>query len=334
MPTMDWNIYGHEWAVKMLKQHISRDSVRHAYLFSGPPGIGRKKLALRFAQALNCSNPPEKGVPCRDCRICRQTELMQQTDLSVIEAENEGGTLKVEQIRNLQHTLSLSPYESHYRIAILHRFEEANSNAQNALLKTLEEAPQKVILLLTADSVENLLPTIVSRCEILRLRPMKLNDLSQVLQTKFNLGAEEARKLSHFSGGKIEVALRMHNDPAYLEERREQIEELVFLLKSNRRERFNFADRFRQQDSKEKVRQILQTWLLFWRDILLTCAGSDVPLVNLDWTEAIHNYAEVYDFETARKCVADLENALFKIDTTNTNQRLLMEVLMLDWPLP
>ena len=123
MPTMDWNIHGHDWAVKMLQQNISRDSVRHAYLFSGPPGIGRKKLALRFAQALNCSSPPEKGVPCGECRICRQTEMMQQTDLSVIEAENEGGTLKVEQIRNLQHTLSLSPYESRYRIAILHRLK-------------------------------------------------------------------------------------------------------------------------------------------------------------------------------------------------------------------
>ena len=191
-----------------------------------------------------------------------------------------------------------------------------------------------MILLLTADSAENLLPTIVSRCEILRLRPMKLNDLSQVLQAEYQLEAEEARKLSHLSGGKIEIALRMQNDPAYLEERREQIEELIFLLKSNRRERFHFADRFRQQDSKEKARQILQTWLLFWRDILLTGAGSDVPLVNLDWEEKIRDYAAIYDFETARKCVSDLENAIFKIDTTNTNQRLLMEVLMLDWPLP
>jgi DNA polymerase-3 subunit delta' len=154
------------------------------------------------------------------------------------------------------------------------------------------------------------------------------------LQAEYDLDAAEARKISHLSGGKIETALRLQNDPAYMEERREQIEELIFLLKSNRRERFHFADRFRQQDSKEKARQILQTWLLFWRDILLTSAGSDVPLVNLDWAEKIRDYANIYDFETARRCVSDLENAIFKIDTTNTNQRLLMEVLMLDWPLP
>ena len=197
----NWNLLGHEWAVEMLKQHLSRDSVRHAYLFSGPPGIGRRTLALRFAQALNCPNPVAPGEPCGKCKTCQQIERMQYADLAVIQAEKEGGTLKVEQIRAVRQSLVLKPYQGKYRVALFLRFQEANPNAANALLKTLEEAPAHVILILTADTAEQLLPTVVSRCEVLRLRPLPMDVVETYLKTH---GADEstARLLAHVSGGR------------------------------------------------------------------------------------------------------------------------------------
>jgi DNA polymerase-3 subunit delta' len=168
----NWEMVGQEWAVEMLQQHIRNAQVRHAYLFCGPQGVGRRTLALHFAQALNCPNPVEPGIPCGTCRACSQIATMQQADLHVVQAEIEGGVLKVENIRDLQHDLSLTPFESKYRIALCWRFEEANESTQNALLKNAGRANSRVIILVTAENTEKITATIVSRCGVLRLRPV------------------------------------------------------------------------------------------------------------------------------------------------------------------
>jgi DNA polymerase III gamma/tau subunit len=103
----NWNMLGHEWAVDLLRGHLANGRTRHAYLFTGPDGVGRRTLALRFAQALNCSQPTAAGIPCGECRACTLIERMQHPDLSVVQAEEGTNTLKVDQIRELQRTLSL-----------------------------------------------------------------------------------------------------------------------------------------------------------------------------------------------------------------------------------
>ncbi len=133
---MHWDMLGHEWAVNLLREHVAQGNFRHAYLITGPQGVGRRTLALRFAQALNCPQPLSPGEPCRTCRTCTQIENMQHPDLAIVQAERAGSVLKVDQVRELLPSLSLAPYQANYRVALFLRFEEANQNAANALLKT------------------------------------------------------------------------------------------------------------------------------------------------------------------------------------------------------
>jgi DNA polymerase-3 subunit delta' len=328
----NWNLLGNEWAVEMLKQHLTHDSVRHAYLFSGPPGLGRRTLALRLAQALNCPQPLAPGEPCGTCKTCQQIERMQYADLAVIQAEKEGGTLKVEQIRAIRQSLVLKPYQGHYRVALFLRFQEANANAANALLKTLEEAPSYVVLILTADTPEQLLPTILSRCEVLRLRPLPVERVEEYLQ-EHGADPESARLLAHISGGRPGYALRLMQDKDKLEFRAQRLEDLQKLLQSNRRARFAYAEKLtdRKNEAREGFRETLLLWLSFWRDVLLCRAGAQTPLSNVDCTPGIEALAARLTMAQAHGLVASAEEAIDQLER-NVNPRLLAEVLMLDWP--
>ena len=144
--------------------------------------------------------------------------------------------LKVDQVRDVLWSLNLKPYQSKYRVAVFLRFQEANDNAANALLKTLEESPSYAVLILTADSPEALLPTIVSRCEILRLAPLPLEDVASYLREQ---GVEEgqARLVAHVSGGRPGLALRLVSEPSALVFRDEKLGDLLVFASGHRTRR-------------------------------------------------------------------------------------------------
>jgi DNA polymerase-3 subunit delta' len=324
----NWDLTGHEWAVNMLKKHIVHGTTRHAYLFSGPPGLGRRTLALRFAQALNCPTPLEAGIPCGVCRDCKQIEAMRQADLTIVQSDSAGGILKVDQIREARKTLILKPYMSKYRVALFLRFHEANDNAANALLKTLEEAPSYAVLILTADTPEQLLPTILSRCEVLRLRPLSVEMVQRELERRA-VENSRARLIAHISGGRMGYAIRLIENDSLLEWREERLDDLLKLLPASRVEKFAYADKLARD--KDSMRQTITFWLSYWRDVMLRTAQAETPLVNVDRNVEIEDLAGRMDLSSARTVVGGLENALEKLER-NVNPRLLAEVLLMDLP--
>lgn len=327
---MNWGILGHDWAIQLLHEHLAQGRLKHAYLFTGPPGVGRRTLALRLGQAINCLQPPEPGTPCLTCRTCQQFESMKHPDLLITQAEQVGGVLKVDQIRELQHRLALAPYEARYKIALLLRFEEAHPSASNALLKTLEEPPGRVILLLTAQSTESVLPTITSRCEVIHLRPLPYPQVEAGLQAGWDIPAEKAQLLGHISGGRPGYALRLSRNNDLLEQRQTWLDELQQLLSSNRVERFAYAESI-TKDKNLVLADLLQTWLSYWRDILLLTTGAEVPLANVDRQGEIEQLADRLTMKTSAEVIQAAERTLQLLDK-NVNPRLAMEVFLLDLP--
>ncbi len=326
---MSWDLLGHTWAETLLRKHIANNEARHAYLFTGAPGVGRRSLALAFASALNCTQPPQAGDYCGTCRVCKHTARLQLPDLSIVAPESEGGIIKVAQVRELQHKLSLTSYEAKYRVALLLNFQLANANAQNALLKTLEEAPEKVILLLTADAADSLLPTITSRCEILRLRPVAVETLEAALINRWQLPPQKASLYAHLASGRPGMALQMAADPDLLEKRSAWVEELLRLLPANRRERFNASENLAR--SRDQLRMMLQVWLSFARDLMLTASGSGDKVVNLDHMSEIERIAGGLPAKRSLGMVNTLITSLETLEA-NANLRLLLDNTLLEIP--
>lgn len=328
---MSWNLIGHDWAEKILRQHLKNGDVHHAYLFTGAPGVGRRSLALEFARAVNCANPPIPGDYCGVCSICRHLAAMQQADLHVIASETEGGMIKVDQIRELQRSLILTPYESRYRIALLLNFHRANASAQNALLKTLEEAPPKVILLLTADSAESLLPTISSRCEILRLRPVTIETLTAALKEQSHLPLEKAALYAHIANGRPGIALRLAADPKTDEKRINWIGQLQDVLGYSIQQKLRLSESMNKEKSAEPLGDVLKVWTSFVRDILLMQAGKPAGIVNIDYSDEISTLSKRIDGEVLLRVLKELTRSLELVELS-ANPRLMLDNLFLNLP--
>lgn len=326
---MSWDVVGHTWAVELLRSQIAGERLRHAYLITGPQGVGRRTLALSLARAINCLEPPAPGDFCGICRNCRQISSQAHPDLAVVEAETVGATLKVDQVRSLQHMLALAPYAAAYRVALLLRFEEAHISAANALLKTLEEPSPRVVLILTADSPENVPETILSRCQLLRLRPMSVEALAEDLHRRWQISAAEARLLAHLSGGRPGMALRLHDDSEELARRSAWLDSHREMVYAGRVARFAFAGQ--AAGDRGELRSMLETWATYWRDVLIASSGATSPLTNIDRQEEIQQVAGRIRLEQAHAALRRIEETRDSIDQ-NANLRLAAETLLLALP--
>ncbi len=331
---MQWNILGHETAINFLNNHAKPGKTRHAYLITGPDGVGRETLALAFAKALNCQNPPAEGEFCGKCLACRQIDEQRYPDLLIVRVVEGSKDLKIDQIREMQQTLALAPYQSPFRMVLIPDFQHATIGASNALLKSLEEPPSRALLILTADAKESLLETIASRCEVLRLRPSSITTLESYLRDEIALSPARAKRLAHLAGGRVGTALSFNSDQDLLDAYDEALTDLGDLLNSRLRERLQYVERLQQRKgtSREQFGFLIATWLTFWRDVMIRREGADIPLVNIDQEQRIFETAQLIPSRQIEKILKDHENALVNLDA-NLNPRLVIENLILALPL-
>jgi DNA polymerase-3 subunit delta' len=326
-----WNIVGHEWAVRFLRRGVASGSVSHAYLFTGPSGVGKTTLARALAAALLCQGESEKEPPCSACRACALVASGNHPDLHVVQSERVGARLKIEQVRDLQRQLALTPVEARWRVAILRRFEEATTSAANALLKTLEEPPSYVLIAVLASDADRLLPTIVSRCQQVPLQPLSIAVVRRALVERWSAGAEQAELLAHLSGGRLGWAVRTLDDRAVLQRRVQRLDDLDRMLGASSAQRFRYAERLARDPTA--TQETLDLWIGWWRDVLLCAAETNTPLTNVDRRSTLRDYAHRFEVEGSAAVLEALRSAAERL-RRNANPRLTLEVLMLDLPHP
>ena len=170
------DVKGQDQAVKFLKTAIGKQKLSHAYIFAGPHGCGRLLLARNFAKAVNCENV--EFAPCDSCLACRKIDNNTHPDVKWIGKDERSRQIKIDEIRGLEREIVLKPYEGKYKVFIIVEAELMNIEAANSFLKTLEEPPKNSLLVLIVERPKGLPPTIVSRCQIVRLMPLATNELT------------------------------------------------------------------------------------------------------------------------------------------------------------
>lgn len=326
-----WQIVGHEWAIRSLQRAVLTDTISHAYLFTGAPGVGKTTLARQLAAALLCEHQNVEERPCGECRACHLVTSGNHPDLHIVESEHVGASLKIDQVRELEHTLNLTPVEGRHQVAILRRFEEATTSAANALLKTLEEPSPQVVLVVLAREADLLLPTIVSRCQHVPLRPLPVGLVEETLIQRWGAPVETAELLAHLSSGRLGWAVRTLGDDDALKRRTKRLDDLDELIGASIVKRFKYAEKLARNPIA--TQRTLDLWIGWWRDVLLVASEAETAVTNVDRRKELKTYARRFGVEASAAAVKALRTAADKLGR-NANTRLTLEVLMLDLPRP
>ncbi len=314
----DWGVIGHDWAVRRLASAIASNTLAQSHLITGPPGIGKARLALAMAVAL-------LGT---DARKRKLAETVKHPDLIWLEPEE--GSIKIEAAREWLRALTLAPVESAHRVAVIDQADRLTENAKNALLKTLEEPNPRVVIILTAPSVDAVLPTIASRCQITNLRPAPFAAIRDALLAR-GQSPLHAAELARLARGRPGWALRALADEALLDARRDRRDALLELFAGDSTARFAFAEKLAKRDDDE-IRAMLDEWLLFWRDIGQVAGGaSQDGLRNSDQRARLAEVAGALSVADIRDQMRAVDRAARLLDM-NVNARLVLDDLLLNLP--
>ncbi len=322
---MGWQVIGHDWAVALLRRTLEANRLAHAYLLSGPPHIGKTRLALELARALNCR---AADPPCGQCPSCLKIAKGAHPDVRTVIGEGAGGSIRIEQIRALQREAALAPYEGRHRVFILRRVDLASNEAANSLLKTLEEPPAHVVLALTAVHADGLPPTVVSRCQRLQLRAQACHVIEVALIER-GVSPAQAQLLGRLSGGRVGWALSASQDGTALDERKRELDQLHQLLAADRVDRIEFA----LEGSRDPValQRLIELWTTSWRDLLLICCQDERHIVNADRIDSLRLLAKQTNLSQTWRMLRLLEQTGEQL-AANVNRRLSLEGLLLKLP--
>lgn len=306
-------IIGHHRILNFFKKSVENKRVSHAYLFTGPVRLGKKTVAFDFIKTLTGI---EVGKSVHPDILIVEPEI---TEKNGIKKESK---ISIAQIREVQHRMSLFAYQASYKIAVIDQADRMTIEASNCLLKTLEEPSGDAVLILITSNFQSLLPTIISRCQSVNFLPVARKEIEEKLARLYS--SSNVKKAARLANGRPGLAIEYLNKPEFLKRQNEAIIDLEKLLKSDLSVRYCYAEKI-AKDVLE-TRQVLQYWLLWFRDLLLLSTGCS----NLAYQD-LSRYDGFYSLPKLKNIIQSIRKTDYLLSNPSINARLALEVLMLEF---
>ena len=342
-------IIGHDEIIHALDRAVHEGRVHHAYLLCGPPRVGKTTVGRWLALRLNCTG---SDPPCEQCPDCRAIRAGTYPDVRAIQLSTDRDptlglaldlpprpqraaerVIGIDQVRALQRDAALAPHRARWKVYLLPGAESLSLEAANCLLKTLEEPPPQVVLVLTAVDPGSLPATVVSRCQILRLAPVPAAAIAAALAARYNCPSDRAALLARLSGGRPGWAIDAAARDEPLAERAQDLADLNAALTDSLRARLALAERLATEFGRDPARVVrtLGTWQIYWWDVRLVQLGCSDLITNLDRQEELTSLAEQLAPSLVDRQVGSTATALQRL-LQNVNPRLALEALLLATP--
>ena len=320
-------LVGHKNIIKYIESAVSADAVSHAYILNGERGSGKKMLANLFAMSLQCQNRQEDGDACGKCQSCKQAVSGNHPDIIRVTHEKPN-TISVDDIREqVNNDIVIKPYSSKYKIYIIPEADLMTVQAQNALLKTIEEPPEYAVIMLLTENAETLLPTIRSRCVMMKLRNIKDQLVKKYLMEQMEIPDYKADVCVAFAQGNMGKAIMLATSDHFNEIK----EEAVHLLKNiDEMDVSELMEAVKKcMTYKLEINDYLDIIAIWYRDVLIYKATKSVDrVVFSDQLRYIRERASKSSYEGIENILDGIEKAKSRIKA-NVNFELTMELLLL-----
>ena len=319
------DVVGHKDIIKYINNAVTEDRVSHAYILNGERGSGKKMLANLFAMTLLCEK--QGPDPCNECHSCIQAESGNHPDIIRVTHEKPN-TISVDDIREqVNNTIDIKPYQGPYKIYIIPEADRMTAQAQNALLKTIEEPPKYAVILLLTENAQLLLPTINSRCVMLKLRNIKDTLIKKYLMEKLEIPDYKADVCTAFAQGNMGRAIMLANSEHFNEIREEAVQLLKYIHEMELSEIVNAVNHITVY--KLEISDYLDIIMIWYRDVLMYKATKELDkVVFKDQIQYIKEQAKRSSYEGIELILDSLEKAKARLKA-NVNFELVMELLFL-----
>ncbi|KMT22946.1 ATP-binding protein [Clostridium cylindrosporum] len=315
-----FDILGQEVLKDLFRASINKDRVSHSYLIEGEMGLGKMEMAKFIAASLLCTSLDSNGA-CTLCSNCKRIDKLSHPDLRVIDED----TVKIDTIRSSIEEVHKKPYEGRRKVLIIKNFHTATTESQNAILKTLEEPPNTATIILLAENTLNILDTIKSRCQILKVFRV---DTSLVRERLIALGIDEKKAdfASLYSEGNLGVALRACSDE-FLKLREEIIDMGLNIFSCGRFKALEYGESLMKH--KDNIKEVLNIFTSLYRDIImLKLKENNDNVINRDKLEILVEESYRLSYNKLDKSLRVIKETRDKL-TRDTNFQLTMEVMIL-----